>query len=129
MEQQQSSCTCGNGKTTRIIYSCSGIGSNVGQLANAAACRLTLEGFGSGSCLAGLGGNVDKLIGTGRQADERVVIDGCPVACAKKIMDARRLPINRYVMITELGIGKTPGSVFNESDVQTVVDAVRKVLP
>jgi uncharacterized metal-binding protein len=129
MEQQQSSCTCGNGKTTRIIYSCSGIGSNVGQLANAAACRLTLEGFGSGSCLAGLGGNVDKLIGTGRQADERVVIDGCPVACAKKIMDARELPINRYVMITELGIGKTPGPVFNESDVQTVVDAVRKVLP
>jgi uncharacterized metal-binding protein len=129
MEQQQSSCTCGNGKTTRIIYSCSGIGSNVGQLANAAACRLTLEGFGSGSCLAGLGGNVDKLIGTGRQADERVVIDGCPVACAKKIMDARELPINRYVMITELGIGKIPGPVFNESDVQTVVDAVRKVLP
>jgi uncharacterized metal-binding protein len=129
MEQQQSSCTCGNGKTTRIIYSCSGIGSNVGQLANAAACRLTLEGFGSGSCLAGLGGNVDKLIGTGRQADERVVIDGCPVACAKKIMDARELPINRYVMITELGIGKTPGPVFDESDVQTVVDAVRKVLP
>jgi len=129
MEQQQSSCTCGNGKTTRIIYSCSGIGSNVGQLANAAACRLTLEGFGSGSCLAGRGGNVDKLIGTGRQADERVVIDGCPVACAKKIMDARELPINRYVMITELGIGKIPGPVFNESDVQTVVDAVRKVLP
>jgi uncharacterized metal-binding protein len=129
MEQQQSSCTCGNGKTTRIIYSCFGIGSNVGQLANAAACRLTLEGFGSGSCLAGLGGNVDKLIGTGRRADERVVIDGCPVACAKKIMDARELPINRYVMITELGIGKTPGPVFNESDVQTVVDAVRKVLP
>jgi uncharacterized metal-binding protein len=129
MEQQQSSCTCGNGKTTRIIYSCSGIGSNVGQLANAAACRLNLEGFGSGSCLAGLGGNVDKLIGTGRQADERVVIDGCPVACAKKIMDARGLFINRYVMITELGIGKTPGPVFDESDVQTVVDAVRKVLP
>jgi uncharacterized metal-binding protein len=129
MEQQQSSCTCGNGKTTRIIYSCSGIGSNVGQLANAAACRLTLEGFGSGSCLAGLGGNVDKLISTGRQADERVVIDGCPVACAKKIMDARGLPINRHIMITELGIGKTPGPVFNESDVQTVVDAIKKVLP
>jgi uncharacterized metal-binding protein len=129
MEQQQSLCTCGNGKTTRIIYSCSGIGSNVGQLANAAACRLTLEGFGSGSCLAGLGGNVDKLISAGREADERVVIDGCPVACAKKIMDAGGLPINRYVIVTELGIGKTPGPVFNENDVQTVIDAVKNVLP
>ncbi|MCX6687139.1 MAG: putative zinc-binding protein [Methanoregula sp.] len=129
MEQQHPSCTCGNGKTTRIIYSCSGIGSNVGQLANAAACRLTLEGFGSGSCLAGLGGNVDKLISTGREADERVVIDGCPVACAKKIMDISGLPINRYVMITELGIEKTPGPVFNEKDVQTVIDAVKNVVP
>jgi len=129
MEQQPPSCTCGNGKTTRIIYSCSGIGSNVGQLANAAACRLTLEGFGSGSCLAGLGGNVDKLISTGREADERVVIDGCPVACAKKIMDISGLPINCYVMITELGIEKTPGPVFNEKDVQTVIDAVKNVVP
>ncbi len=126
MEQQHPSCTCGNGKTTRIIYSCSGIGSNVGQLANAAACRLTLEGFGSGSCLAG---NVDKLISTEREADERVVIDGCPVACAKKIMDVSGLPINRYVIITEIGIGKTPGPVFNEKDVQTVIDAVKNVLP
>jgi uncharacterized metal-binding protein len=129
MEQQQSSCTCGNGTTTRIIYSCSGIGSNVGQLSNAAACRLTLEGFGSGSCLAGLGGNVDKLIATGRQADERVVIDGCPVACAKKIMDAQGLPVNRYVIITEIGITKTPGPVFMQSDVQAVVDAVKKAVP
>lgn len=129
MEQQQPSCTCGNGKITRIIYSCSGIGSNVGQLANAAACRLALEGFGSGSCLAGVGGNVDKLIGIGRDADERVVIDGCPVACAKKIMDAQGLPINRYVVITELGIEKTPGPVFNESNVQAVLDATRKAVP
>jgi uncharacterized metal-binding protein len=129
MEQQQSSCTCGNGKTTRIIYSCSGIGSNVGQLANAAACRLALEGFGGGSCLAGVGGNVDKLIAAGSAADERVVIDGCPVACAKKIMDDRGLPINRYVIITELGIEKTPGPMFNESNVHAVVDAVKKAVP
>jgi uncharacterized metal-binding protein len=129
MEQQQPSCTCGNGKTTRIIYSCSGIGSNVGQLANAAACRLALEGFGGGSCLAGVGGNVDKLIAAGSAADERVVIDGCPVACAKKIMDERGLSVNRYVVITELGIEKTTGPVFKESNVQAVVDAVKKVLP
>jgi len=129
MEQQQPSCACGNGTTTRIIYSCSGIGSNAGQLANAAACRLTTEGFGSGSCLAGVGGNVDKLIGVGKAADERVVIDGCPVACAKKIMDAQGLFIDRYVIITGLGIEKTPGPLYAESDIQTVVDAVKKAVP
>ena len=126
MEQQQSPCSCGAGGKTRIIYSCSGIGSNVGQLANAAVCQLVREGFGSGSCLAGVGGGIEKLIGIGIAADERIVIDGCPVACAKKIMDDRDLSIDRYIMITMLGIEKTPGPAYNEHDVQTVIDAVGK---
>ena len=127
MEQQKPACTCGSGGANRVIYACSGIGSNVGQLANAAACRLAFEGFGSGSCLAGVGGNVDKLIGVGKDANERIVIDGCPVACAKKIMDAWGLSIDRYVMITELGIAKTPGPAFTESDVMVVLDAIKSV--
>ena len=128
MDQQQSTCSCGAEGKTRIIYSCSGIGSNVGQLANAAACQLASEGYGGGSCLAGIGGGIEKLVGVGKAADERIVIDGCPVACAKKIMDDKRLRIDRYVMITELGISKTPGPVFNENDVKTVINAVRKPL-
>jgi len=126
MVQQQSTCNCGAEGKTRIIYSCSGIGSNVGQLANAAACRLASEGYGGGSCLAGVGGGIEKLTSVGKSADERIVIDGCPVACAKKIMDDKSLTIDHYVMITELGIVKTPGPIFNENDIQTVITAVRK---
>ncbi|MDO9035836.1 MAG: putative zinc-binding protein [Methanoregula sp.] len=125
MEGQKTSCSCGAEGKTRIIYSCSGIGSNVGQLANAVACRLAGEGYGGGSCLAGVGGGIEKLVGQGKSADERIVIDGCPVACAKKIMVDKSLSIDRYVMITDLGITKTPGPTFVESDVQTVIDAVK----
>nr|WP_321351477.1 putative zinc-binding protein [uncultured Methanoregula sp.] len=125
MEAQKSSCGCGAAGKTRIIYSCSGIGSNVGQLANAAACQLAREGYGGGSCLAGVGGGIEKLVGMGKGADERVVIDGCPVACAKKILNDKGLSVDRYVLITDLGIEKTPGPAFRESDVQVVVDAVR----
>jgi uncharacterized metal-binding protein len=53
----------------------------------------------------------------------------CPVACAKKIMDDRDMSIDRYIMITGLGIEKTPGPAYNENDVQAVIDAVRKPLP
>jgi uncharacterized metal-binding protein len=125
METQKMPCSCGDEGKTRIIYSCSGIGSNVGQLANAAACQLAAEGYGGGSCLAGVGGGIGKLVGIGKSADVRVVIDGCPVACAKKILDDKGLTIDRYVMITDLGITKTPGPAFSPGDVQTVVNAVR----
>lgn len=125
VEAQGSSCGCGAVGKTRIIYSCSGIGSNVGQLANAAACRLSREGYGGGSCLAGVGGGIGKLVDLGKSADERVVIDGCPVACAKKILDDKGLSIDRYVLITDLGIAKTPGPAYAEGDVETVVTAVK----
>jgi uncharacterized metal-binding protein len=125
MEEKELSCTCVSERKDRIIYSCSGIGSNVGQLANAAACRLTLEGFSRGSCLAGIGGGMDRLISVGTTADERIVIDGCPVACAKKIMTDKGLPIDRYVIVTELGIEKTPGPGYHEKDVLTVIKSVR----
>ena len=129
MQTQKSTCNCGTCGSTHVIYSCSGIGSNVGQIANAAACRLAHEGFGGGSCLAGIGGSIDKLIRVCTEADERIVIDGCPVGCAKKIMDDRGIPVDRYVRITDLGIVKTPGPAFNESDVQTVIEAVMKPSP
>jgi uncharacterized metal-binding protein len=125
MEAQKSPCSCGAEEKTRIIYACSAIGSNVGQLANAAACQLAREGYGDGSCLAGVGGGIEKLVGIGKAADERIVIDGCPVACAKKIIDDKGLDINRYVIITELGITKTPGPAFSQSDIQRVIDAAK----
>jgi len=127
MEANQLSCGCGAGGKKRVVYACSGIGSNVGQLANAAACRLAVEGFAGGTCLAGVGGGVGKLVATGKAADERIVIDGCPVGCAKKIMDDNGLAIDRYVLITDLGIEKTPGPAFTEGDVQAVVEAARRI--
>ena len=36
---------------------------------------------------------IEKLVNVGKSADERIVIDGCTVACAKKIMDEAWTPI------------------------------------
>lgn len=102
---EQPSCTCGNGDTMRTIYACSG-GSNVGQIANQAAIRLSREGVGKFFCLAGIGGEIRTILDQARLCDERIVIDGCPVQCAKKIMDAQDLVADRYVIITDLGIKK-----------------------
>ncbi|MGQ9823760.1 MAG: putative zinc-binding protein [Desulfotomaculales bacterium] len=74
-------CTCGEGPV--LILACSG-GSNVGQLANAAAVSLTREGKGKMYCLAGVGGHVDGIVESCKGAGQLVVIDGCPVVCGKK---------------------------------------------
>jgi uncharacterized metal-binding protein len=66
------------------------------------------------------------LVDIGKAADERIVIDGCPVACAKKIMDDKGLSVDRYVLITDLGITKTPGPAYAESAVLTIINAVKK---
>jgi uncharacterized metal-binding protein len=125
MNKKNSSCNCGSEGETTIIYSCSGLGSNVGQLSNAVACRLTNEGFGKGSCLAGVGGAVEKLTGVGKAANRRIVIDGCQLACGKSIMDAQGLPIDQYIIITDLGIEKVPGPAFDERDVEIIINAVK----
>lgn len=75
--------TCNCEAAPVLIFPCSG-GSNVGQIANQAAVELTKEGVGKLFCLAGIGGHIDSFIESSK-GNRIVAIDGCPVACAKKI--------------------------------------------
>ena len=109
----------------RLIYCCSGA-SNVGVLSFRAAIKLAQEGFGTFSCIAGIGSSNQPMIRAAKLAGERVLIDGCPVGCGKKIMDANKVPADRYIIVTELGIDKTHGLDIEESDIETVVNAFKK---
>lgn len=108
----------------RLIFCCSGA-SNVGVLSFQAAIRLAQEGFGSFSCIAGIGSSNQPMIRAAKSAGERVLIDGCPVGCGKKIMDQNRVPVDRYVIITELGIDKTHGLDIGDCDIETIVEEVK----
>jgi uncharacterized metal-binding protein len=108
-----------------LIFCCSGA-SNVGVLSFQAAIRLAQEGFGEFSCIAGIGSGNPPMIRKAKSAGERVVIDGCPVGCGKKIMGTNKVPVDRYLIVTELGIDKTHGLDIEESDIETVVNAIQK---
>ena len=112
----------------RLIFCCSGA-SNVGVLSFQAAIRLAQEGFGAFSCIAGIGSKNLPMIRAAKSAGERVLIDGCPIGCARKIIDANLIPVERYVIITELGICKTHGLDIEDSDVETVVKEVKRPQP
>jgi len=102
-----------------LIFSCAG-SSNVGQLANHAAVKLTQDGLGRYFCLAGIGGHVPGMIESTKAGKMLVAIDGCPVACAKKILEHTGFNIDEYVQVTELGIEKNHHLNLNLLDVEKV---------
>ncbi|OGR35764.1 MAG: zinc-binding protein [Desulfovibrionales bacterium GWA2_65_9] len=121
---------CCSAGQPRMILACSG-GSNVGQLTNQAAVELTREGFGTMFCLAGLGGGLKGLVQAAREAGQAdggvLVLDGCAVGCAKAIMNNAGLPLQDYLVVTDLGIDKVKDTqlVIRTDEVQRVKQAAR----
>ncbi|NMB77916.1 MAG: zinc-binding protein, partial [Methanomicrobiales archaeon] len=76
------SCSCGQNEKKRIIFPCAGQ-ANVGQLTNLAALQLTEEGYGSIACVALLAIGSENLVANAMNAGEVVILDGCPMLCAK----------------------------------------------
>jgi len=105
-----------------VILPCCG-GSNLGQLANAAAVRMTHEGKGRMFCLAGIGGHVSSMIASCMGADSVLVIDGCDVACAKKTVEHAGISVSKHVVITELGIRRNKNFNIDNNEIQRVIDA------
>jgi uncharacterized metal-binding protein len=115
-------CSCGANEPKRIIFPCAGQ-ANTGQLTNLAAIQLTEEGYGSIACVALLATGAEGLVASARKADEVLILDGCPMLCAKKIAEAQGVPVGQHLVVTDLGIVKGPSKSYTEEDVETVVSA------
>lgn len=112
--------------TEILIFSCSG-GSNVGQLANEAAKNLTTLGKGKMYCLAGIGGHISGLIESTKAAKKIIAIDGCPVHCAKKLLEHAGFVVNTHIVVTELGITKSHVLAVKAQDVRVVLKSIGKM--
>ncbi len=118
-------CLCAGGSI--LILSCSGA-SNAGQISNKAAMVLDEEGTGRFYCLAGVGGNLVDMVEPAREAERRVLIDGCPIGCGKAVLEQAGLEIDCYVVVTELGVKKQHTFNFTEAEVRKVVAKVKEGL-
>ena len=109
-----------------LIFSCSGA-ADVGELADKTARELTKKGFGTMFCLAGIGGDVDPIVERTKSAYKRLVIDGCQVACAKKLFEKAGLNDFEYIQVTNLGYekGKT---LANQENVMKVFNESKKLI-
>ncbi|MDD4126073.1 MAG: putative zinc-binding protein [Methanomicrobium sp.] len=115
-------CSCGQNEKNRIIFPCAGQ-ANTGQITNLAAIELTEEGYGSIACVALLATGAKGIIENSKKADEIVVLDGCPMNCAKKIAQAQRINVDQHLVMTELGITKGASKSYNDDDIEIVVSA------
>ncbi|WP_334109425.1 putative zinc-binding protein [Thermodesulfitimonas autotrophica] len=108
------------------IFTCAG-GSNTGQTANAAGVKLAQAGLGYLACLAGVGAGAENTLKKLAQAQKVVVIDGCPVACAKGMLGKAGVKVDCYVQVTALGVKKDPGVLAPDpAAVARVCEAVKE---
>ena len=107
-----------------MILACSG-SSNLGQLANQAAVELTREGFGKMSCLAALGAQLGNFVESTKNAPRLIAIDGCPLSCARKVLENVGIPAHCHVVLYDLGIEKTKNTILDPAEVEKVKTAVK----
>ncbi len=112
---------------TTLIFACSGA-SNLGQLSNMAAIALHEEGCGRFFCLPAIGGQVADKMALSREADVRIVIDGCNAACGKAILEQVGLPVDHHTIVKQLGIEKQSTFAVSDGQVEQVVAAVKQDL-
>src|ERR1017187_4553757 len=94
-------------KTSTVVYACSGC-SDAGEIADRIARHLTREGVAQMSCLAGIGGRVKSLLSTAEKAERILVVDGCPLNCARHTLELAGFKKFDHLELHKLGIRKGP---------------------
>ncbi len=104
-------CTCSS--APKLIFPCSGA-SDVGGLADRAARQMTLNQTGKMYCLAGIGGRVNTIVETTREAAKILVIDGCPQECGRKTMEHAGFTGFQHLKLASIGLHKGSSPVTDE---------------
>lgn len=104
-----------------IVYSCSGC-SSAAQMANYIAVQMDRTGAAEMSCIAGVGGNVKKLVQTAHSGRKIIVIDGCPLACAKACLRNHSIQPDVHVELTSFGVAKRQHEDFDKEEADEILE-------
>lgn len=118
---------CSEKNKTVLLFACSG-GANVAEISDRAARALMFAGKGQMFCLAGIGAGIPDMVRKAKDADLNIVIDGCPLDCARKIFDQHGVTNYVQIKVTDLGIEKAKGVRCTDQQVATVVNRANEIL-
>lgn len=110
-----------------IVYSCSGC-SSAAQMANFLALQLDKSGIAEMSCIAGVGGDVKKMVKKAKSATKIIAIDGCALACAKACLNRQGLTPALYYQLTALGINKKEHEDFDRNEAVQILTNIKNLL-
>lgn len=110
-----------------LVYSCSGC-SNAAQMANYLAIKMDREGIAEMSCIAGVGGNVKKLVRTALSGRKIIAIDGCPLACSKACLGNHNISPDMHFDLTTLGVSKKQHEDFNMMQAKDIFNLITEKL-
>lgn len=108
-------------KNKPIIYSCSG-SSSAAQLANYVAVKVDRAGQAEMSCIAGVGGNVKKLVRVATSGRKIIAIDGCPLACVKHSLANHNVAPTVHVQLADYGVKKKQHEDFDMEQANELVE-------
>jgi len=106
-----------------LVYSCSGC-SSAAQMSNYLAVQLDRIGIAEMSCIAGVGGNVKKLVATARSGRKIIAIDGCPLACSKACLDIHSLQPDQHIILTDFGVKKSQHEDFDQQQADEILELI-----
>ncbi len=109
-----------------VVYACSGC-SDAGELADRVARQLARDGAAKMSCLAGIGGRVKSLVSTAEKAAHILVVDGCPLNCARHTLELAGFKKFDHLELHKLGLRKHSCPV-TEGNIMIGVDAAKEIL-
>ncbi len=119
-------CSCGSASVG--IFPCAGA-SNVGQLSNSIAVELHKQGVGNMMCTVGIGGRKAGLVKSAEACERTIVIDGCPLNCAKATMEEAGIEISKHILLSEdMDIKKNKDLDLDQKQVQDVLLRVSEIL-
>ncbi|MCA1855526.1 putative zinc-binding protein [Massilia oculi] len=109
--------------TFPLVYSCSGC-SSAAQMANHVALELDRREVAEMSCVAGVGGDVPSLVKLARSGRPVVVIDGCPLVCARSCLARHGVTPTLHTQLGELGVRKRYHAQFDPAQAETITLAL-----
>lgn len=109
-----------------LVFVCSGA-ADVGELTDRAARQLRGEGIAAMSCLASVGARDEDILFNIDLADQVLLIDGCPQACARRTFEQAGLRRFRHFDLSEVGLCKGASPVTPEN-IHRVVAKVSSML-